>query len=100
MVIKPRQSGVLAICECGSKQYIPSESAIRTGVLYCPCGHLEKVELSVFNRIFEKSLSSFVAKKAGRPMRPTGKSEERGRNYRHDQSGIQKKIEFEFEPLT
>lgn len=100
MVLKPRQSGVVAICDCGSKQFIPSESAIRTGVLYCPCGHLEKVGMDVFNLIFQKSLKAHVSKKTGRPMRPTGQSEERGRNFRRDQSGIQRKIDFEFEPLT
>lgn len=77
MVIKPRQSGVVAICDCGSKQFIPSESAIRSGVLYCPCGHLEKVEISVFNKIMQKALNAYVSKKTGKPIRPTGKSEER-----------------------
>jgi len=100
MVVKPRQTGVVAICECGSKQFIPSESAIRSGVLYCPCGHLEKLEMSVFNRIFEKSLRAHVSKKTGRPMRSTGNGEERSRNFRHGQSGIQRKIDFEFEPLA
>jgi len=100
MVLKPRQSGVVAICDCGSKFFIPSESAIRTGILYCPCGELEKIEMSVFNKIMQKTFNAFVAKKSGRPLRPTGKSEERNRNLRSDQTVIQKKIDFEFEPLT
>lgn len=100
MVINPRQSGVVAICECGSKQFIPSESAIRTGILYCPCGHLEKLDMKVFNQIMEKSLNSFAEKKSGRPFRPTGKSEERGRILRSDQTGIRKQVELNFVPLA
>lgn len=100
MVLKPRQSGVVAICDCGSKFFIPSESAIRTGIVYCPCGELEKIDIKVFNKIMQKTLNAFVAKNSGRPMRPTGKSEERHRDSRHGASGIQRKIDFEFEPLT
>lgn len=99
MVLKPRQSGVVAICDCGSKFFIPSESAIRTGILYCPCGELEKIDMSVFNKIMQKTLNAFVAKKSGRPFRSTGK-EERGRNYRSDQTGIRKQVELNFVPLA
>lgn len=100
MVIKPRQSGVVAICDCGSKQFIPSESAIRTGVLYCPCGHLEKIGMDVFNLIFQKSLNAHVSKKTGRLLRPTGNGEERGRNFRDDQRGVRKQIELDFVPIA
>jgi hypothetical protein len=100
MVIKPRQTGVIAICDCGSKQFIPSESAIRTGILYCPCGQLEKIDMSVFNEIFKKSLRSHLWKKTGRPLRPAGSSGERGRNYRHSQGGIRKQVELDFVPIS
>lgn len=100
MVLRPRQSGVVAICDCGSKQFIPSESAIRTGVLYCPCGHLEKVGMDVFNQIFQRSLNAHVSKKTGRLLRPTGQREERGRNLRSDQAGIRKQVELNFVPLA
>ena len=100
MVIKARQKGVVAICECGSKQFIPSESAIRTGILYCPCGQIEKIEMSVFNKIMQRTLNSYVSKKTGRSLRPTGNSEERGRNFRSDQAGIRKQVELNFVPLS
>ena len=100
MVLKPRQSGVVAICDCGSKQFIPSESAIRTGILYCPCGQIEKIEMSVFNKIMQRTLNSFVSKKTGRPLRSTGKSEERSRNFRSDQAEIRKQVELNFVPLA
>jgi len=100
MVINPRQSGVVAICECGSKQFIPSESAIRTGILYCPCGHLEKFDMKVFNKIMSKTFRAEVWKKTGRPRRPAGSSEEGGRNIRLDQGGKQRTLDFGFEPLA
>ena len=79
MVISPRQSGVVAICDCGSKQFIPSDSAVKTGILYCPCGHLEKVGKEVINRIMDRSLRAHIAKKSGQLYRPPAKSEERHR---------------------
>jgi len=100
MVLKPRQSGVVAICDCGSKQFIPSESAIRTGILYCPCGEIEKVGMDVFNKIMQRTLNSYVSKKTGRLLRSTGKTEERGRNCRSDQAGIRKQVELNFVPLS
>ena len=100
MVINPRQSGVVAICECGSKQFIPSESAIRTGILYCPCGHLEKLDMKVFNKIMAMNFRYEIWKKTGRMCRPAVSSEEIGRLYRHDQSGKQRTLDFGFEPLA
>ena len=100
MVLKPRQTGIVAICDCGSKQFIPSESAIRTGILYCPCGEIEKVGMDVFNRIMQKTFNSYVSKKTGRPIRSTGNSEERGRNCRSDQAGIRKQVELNFVPIS
>jgi len=100
MVIKPRQSGVVAICDCGSKQFIPSESAIRTGILYCPCGQIEKVGMDVFNKIFSIKIHSHASKKTGQTFRPTGQREEKGRSYRSDQAGIRKQVEMNFVPLS
>lgn len=81
MVLKPRQSGVVAICDCGSKQFIPSESAVRTGILYCPCGELEKIDMKVFNQIMARNLRSHIAKKSGQLYRPPA-SEERTRKQK------------------
>ena len=79
MVLKPRQSGVVAICDCGSKQFIPSESAIRTGILYCPCGHLEKIDMKVFNQIMCRHLRAFFPKKVGQLYRPPAREERQTR---------------------
>lgn len=100
MVIKPRQSGLVATCSCGSKQFIPSESAIRTGILYCPCGELEKIDMGVFNKIMQRTLNSYVSKKTGRLLKPTGQREERSRNFRSDQAGVRRQIELDFVPLA
>lgn len=100
MVINPRQTGVVATCDCGSKQFIPSESAIRTGILYCPCGHLEKIDMKVFNKIMVRTFRAEIAKKSVQLYRPSAKSEERHRNFRHGSGGTQRKIDFEFEPLA
>lgn len=100
MVISPRQTGIVATCSCGSKQFIPSESAIRTGILYCPCGELEKIDMGVFNKIMQRTLNSYVSKKTGRALRPTGQREERGRNFRSDQAGVRRQIELDFVPLS
>jgi hypothetical protein len=70
MVIKPRQSGVVAICDCGSKQFIPSTSAIKTGILYCPCGHLEKVDADALNQITARSLRAHLSQRNGKTYRP------------------------------
>jgi hypothetical protein len=75
MVLKPRQSGIVAICDCGTKQFIPSESAIRTGLLYCPCGHLEKIDMKVFNQIMCRHLKARLPKKAERLYRPLAREE-------------------------
>jgi hypothetical protein len=98
MVLKPRQSGIVAICDCGTKQFIPSESAIRTGILYCPCGHLEKIDHSVFSKIMARVFRSAVSEKTGRPYKQPAKREENDR-LRYGRSGVQRTIDYEFEPL-
>ena len=100
MVINPRQTGVVATCDCGSKFFIPSESAIRTGILYCPCGHLEKIDMKVFNKIMVKTFNAKISKESGRVYRPSAKSEESDRYCRDGQRGIRKQIELDFVPLA
>lgn len=75
MVIKPRQTGIVAICACGTKQFIPSESAIKTGILYCPCGHLEKIEKKTVNSVMNRNLRAYLSKKSGRLYRPPAREE-------------------------
>ena len=100
MVIKPRQTGIVATCSCGSKQFIPSESAIRTGILYCPCGELEKIDMGVFNKIMQRTLNTYVSKKTGQALRPAGNGVERGRNSRDAQRGVRRQVKLEFVPLA
>lgn len=78
MVLKPRQSGIVAVCNCGSKQFIPSESAIRTGILYCPCGHLEKVDMKVFNQIMARCFRSETKKRGGYVKPPKERASQLG----------------------
>ena len=47
-----------------------------------------------------KTFQAAISKKTGRTYRTTGKSEERGRYYRHDQSGIGEQVELNFAPLA
>lgn len=79
MVVKARQSGVVAICDCGTRQYIPTQSAVQTGLLYCPCGHIEKIGKDVFNKMQSRSVRAHLATKgirhnALRPKIPESRS--------------------------
>ena len=43
MELLPRDSGVYAKCDCGSRQYIPVASMRQHPVLFCPCGEVHKI---------------------------------------------------------
>jgi hypothetical protein len=57
--------------------FIPSVSAVRSPVLFCPCGEIERIGKEVMNLIMARQLRSHVSKKNGRLYRPAAKSEER-----------------------
>lgn len=62
MNIKARQTGIVATCDCGTKLYIPSESAIKTQHLCCPCGHIESIEKDVINKIQTRVIRAHLAR--------------------------------------
>ena len=74
-----RDLGVYAKCECGSRMFIPSGSALNIPVIFCPCGEIQKLTKENFNSLMSRSLRSYVAKKSGQLYRPPAKSEERHR---------------------
>lgn len=77
--LSPRDTGLYVHCTCGSRMFIPSESATRSPVLLCPCGEVEKIGKEVLNQLMSRQLRSHVSKKNGRLYRPAAKSEERTR---------------------
>lgn len=76
---KARDTGVYASCDCGSRMFIPTESALKNRIVFCPCGEIEKVGKQVLNSLTTRGIRSHLAKKCGQPYRPTAKSEERDR---------------------
>ena len=57
--------------------FIPSESAVQSRALFCPCGEIERIGKEVINQVMSRQLRSHVAKKSGRLYRPTAELEER-----------------------
>jgi len=49
MELLPRDAGVYARCDCGSRQYIPVASMRQHPFLFCPCGEIHKIPESVLN---------------------------------------------------
>lgn len=75
--ILPRDTGLYVQCGCGSRMFIPSESATHSPVVFCPCGEVEKIGKEVLNQLTSRQLRSHISKKNGRLYRPAAKSEER-----------------------
>lgn len=62
MDITPRESGIYARCECGSRQFIPSASVKKHKLLYCPCGAIQEVPHEAINSIQKRMLASYLRK--------------------------------------
>lgn len=62
MDISPRESGIYAQCECGSRQFVPSASVKKHKLLYCPCGAISEIPLTVINGIQKRVLGAYLRK--------------------------------------
>jgi len=93
--ILPRDTGLYVQCGCGSRMFIPSESATHSPVVFCPCGEVEKIGKEVLNQLTSRQLRSHIAKKNGRLYRPAAKSEERTR-----EQSLKEKVHADFLELS
>lgn len=91
----PRDTGLYVQCGCGSRMFIPSESATHSPVVFCPCGEVEKIGKEVLNQLTSRQLRSHIAKKNGRLYRPAAKSEERTR-----EQSLKEKVHADFLELS
>lgn len=89
-----RDTGIYVQCSCGSRMFIPSDSAVRSPALFCPCGEIERIGKEVINQVMARQLRSHISKKNGRLYRPAAKSEERKKK------SLARKIADEFVELT
>ena len=89
-----RDTGIFVRCSCGSRMFIPSVSAVRSPVLFCPCGEIERIGKEVMNLVMARQLRSHISKNNGRLYRPAAKSEERTR------TSIAKRIAEEFVEIS
>lgn len=69
MELIPRDFGIYAKCDCGSRMFIPTESALKNSVVFCPCGEITKVGNDLLNKATRRRIHSHVAKETGRLYR-------------------------------
>lgn len=75
--LSSRDTGIYARCSCGSRMFIPTESLLRTPVLFCPCGDISPIDKPIINQLTARSIRSHVAKKRGQLYRPPKSTEEK-----------------------
>ena len=51
MKLTPRHDGLSARCKCGAIMQIPSASAQKFGLIWCPCGSLQPIGKKMFNQM-------------------------------------------------
>jgi hypothetical protein len=80
--------------------FIPTESALKNSVVFCPCGEITKVGNDLLNQATSRRIHSHLAKETGRLYRPSSKGGN-GR-YSSPSQGVakQRTIEFDFVPLV
>lgn len=78
MELIPRDTGVYVRCDCGSRMFVPSESAVKNSVLFCPCGELEKIGLKTLNAIMARCFRSETKKRGGYVKPPKERASQLG----------------------
>jgi hypothetical protein len=70
MTIKPRQNGLIAICQCGAKQFLPAATIAKGNLLYCPCGHLHPITNKDLNAVTSRSIRGYIYAATGKHPKP------------------------------
>jgi hypothetical protein len=82
MELSPRDSGVYAKCDCGSRLYVPITSVKKIPVLFCPCGEIHKIPHTVINDMQKRLFRHHIRRELGHDIKKSrqltgGKAQER-----------------------
>lgn len=71
-----RDKGIFAVCDCGARMLIPSESMVRSPYLVCPCGEVEKIRDEALDAVMARYFRSATQKRTGQ-NKPAGRGGKR-----------------------
>lgn len=86
MNVQARDKGVFAICDCGSRLLIPSESMIRSPYLVCPCGEVQRIGDDVLDAVMARYFRKETRKRTGQE-KLTGRGGKRQIGSGSDEAG-------------
>jgi hypothetical protein len=58
--------------------FVPSESAVKNSVLFCPCGELEKIGKQVLNKVMARYFRAETKKRGGYVKPPKERASQLG----------------------